>query len=213
MTLVQIVILAVIQGLAELLPVSSSAHVIAAAKLMRIDPSTPAFGILLVMLHTGTMFAVIVYFWSAWKRAFFSSSERAAEFLRLIIIATIVTGVIGYGLKLGIEHFIRHSHPGIEKAEIEDLFKNTLLLAAALGAAGLLILYSGLRALAPSVAMPPFRVATKSTIAMPSSSAPFRDWRSPFAAFPAQVRRSPPASSAASPASGSKNTASPLPWC
>ena len=36
MSLIQIVILAVIQGLAELLPVSSSAHVIVAAKLMKL---------------------------------------------------------------------------------------------------------------------------------------------------------------------------------
>jgi hypothetical protein len=45
-----ILILAVVQGLTELLPVSSSAHVVVAEKL------------LLMMLHTGAMFAVIVYF-------------------------------------------------------------------------------------------------------------------------------------------------------
>ena len=37
MNLLQIIILAVIQGLAELLPVSSSAHVIVAEKLMGLD--------------------------------------------------------------------------------------------------------------------------------------------------------------------------------
>ena len=38
---VQILILALIQGACELLPVSSSAHVIAAEKLMHLDPSSP----------------------------------------------------------------------------------------------------------------------------------------------------------------------------
>jgi undecaprenyl-diphosphatase len=61
--LLQVIILAVVQGLAELLPVSSSAHVIVAEKLMGLAPSAPAMTLLLVMLHTGTMFAVIVYFW------------------------------------------------------------------------------------------------------------------------------------------------------
>src|ERR1700727_2616632 len=94
MTFLQIVILAVIQGLAELLPVASSAHVIAAAKLMHLDPSAPSFTLLLVMLHTGTMFAVIVYFWSAWRKAFFSSRESFNRFAVRVIVATIVTVVI-----------------------------------------------------------------------------------------------------------------------
>jgi undecaprenyl-diphosphatase len=55
----QILILALIQGACELLPVSSSAHVIVVEKLMGLDPSSPEMTMLLVMLHTGTMFAVI----------------------------------------------------------------------------------------------------------------------------------------------------------
>ena len=41
MEYLRIAILALIQGAAELLPVSSSAHVIVAEKLMGLDPSTP----------------------------------------------------------------------------------------------------------------------------------------------------------------------------
>ena len=41
MNYLQVLILAVIQGMAELLPVSSSAHVIVAEKLMGLDPSRP----------------------------------------------------------------------------------------------------------------------------------------------------------------------------
>lgn len=143
MSLLQIVILAVVQGLAELLPVSSSAHVVAAEKLMHIDPSSPQATLLLVMLHTGTMFAVIVYFWKAWRRAFFSSREAFISFAKQVIIATVVTGIIGGGLVLGIEHYIKHKHPGIPKADVEELFKHLELIAAALAAAGVLILYSG----------------------------------------------------------------------
>jgi undecaprenyl-diphosphatase len=144
--LIKIVILAVVQGLAELLPVSSSAHVIAAEKFMHIDPSTPQAALLLVMLHTGTMFAVIVYFWKTWKRSFFSGTDRLIEFGMPIIIGTVVTGVVALVLKHVIEHIIRHNNPNIPKAEVEELFKHLELLAAALAAAGLLILYAGLRA-------------------------------------------------------------------
>ena len=41
MSLLQVIVLAIVQGLAELLPVSSSAHVIVAEKLMGLDPSAP----------------------------------------------------------------------------------------------------------------------------------------------------------------------------
>ena len=62
------------QGLAELLPVSSSAHVVVAEKLMHLDPAAPQMTLLLVMLHTGTMFAVIAYFWKTWVNTYFSSA-------------------------------------------------------------------------------------------------------------------------------------------
>lgn len=66
MSIYKIAILAILQGFAELLPVSSSAHVILAQKLMGIDPSTPDMTFLLVMLHTGTMFAVLAYLGRRW---------------------------------------------------------------------------------------------------------------------------------------------------
>ena len=61
MSYFQIMILALIQGMAELLPISSTAHVILAERLMGLDPSKPELTFLLVMLHTGTMFAVLLY--------------------------------------------------------------------------------------------------------------------------------------------------------
>src|ERR1700679_3250077 len=137
---VQILILALIQGACELLPVSSSAHVIAAEKLMNLDPSSPEMTMLLVMLHTGTMFAVIVYFWKGWKRDFFASPGQFQWFALQVIAATICTLIVGYGLKILIEKvFMR----GAEHAEIENLFSNLPLVASALAAVGLLIIYAG----------------------------------------------------------------------
>jgi len=80
-TLLHIVVLAGIQGLTELLPVSSSAHVILAERLMGLDPTTPAMTFLLVMLHTGTMLAVLVYFaprwWARWQATQVAPTGRA----------------------------------------------------------------------------------------------------------------------------------------
>jgi undecaprenyl-diphosphatase len=140
-TYFQILILALIQGACELLPVSSSAHVIAAEKLMRLDPSSPEMTMLLVMLHTGTMFAVIAYFWKGWKRDYFVSGGQIQWFAIQIIVATFCTGVVYLGLKLVVEKiFLR----GATHAEIEDLFSNLPLIAGALAAVGLLIIYAGM---------------------------------------------------------------------
>jgi undecaprenyl-diphosphatase len=139
----QILILALIQGACELLPVSSSAHVIAAEKLMGVkDAGSPEMVMLLILLHTGTMFAVIVYFWKRWKRDYFSSPGQLQWFAILIFIATLCTGVVGYGLKVLIEKVVMHGTP---HAEVEDLFDNLPLIAGALAAVGLLIIYAGSR--------------------------------------------------------------------
>jgi len=142
MPIVKVIILAIVQGLAELLPVSSSAHVVVAEKLLGLDPTSPQMTLLLVMLHTGTMFAVIVYFWKQWQKTFFSSSDAFKRFAIRAIWATLLTGVIGYGLKTVIEKTMFH---GLPKAEIEDLFGRLDLIAPALLVAGIVILIAGLR--------------------------------------------------------------------
>ena len=103
MYLLKVIILAIVQGLAELLPVSSSAHVIVAEKLMGLDPSSPQMTLLLVMLHTGTMFAVIIFFSSTWKKTYFSSSESFRRFAFLLLWATLLTGIVGEAIKKIIE--------------------------------------------------------------------------------------------------------------
>jgi undecaprenyl-diphosphatase len=138
----QILILALIQGACELLPVSSSAHVIAAERIMGLDPSSPEMTMLLVMLHTGTMFAVIAYFWNGWRRDYFVSSGQLQWFAIQIVIATICTGIVYLGLKAVIEKMFMR---GADHAEIEKLFSNLPLMAGALAAVGVLIIYAGWR--------------------------------------------------------------------
>ena len=138
----KVVLLALLQGLAELLPVSSSAHVVVGEKLLHLDPSAPEMTLLLVMLHTGTMFAVIVYFWKTWKRTYFASTDSFKRFAIRAVWATLLTGILGEIVKKTVEHF---AFPGAPKAEIEQLFGRLDLIAPALLAVGILILIAGLR--------------------------------------------------------------------
>lgn len=146
MSILHVIILAIIQGMAELLPVSSSAHVVVAEKLMGMDPSAPEMTLLLVMLHTGTMFAVIAYFWKQWRQAYFQNVETFKAIFLQVIVATFFTGLIGGGL---IEAIEKLAFPRAKHAEIEQLFGRLDLIAPALAAVGILILFAGLKRKTP----------------------------------------------------------------
>jgi undecaprenyl-diphosphatase len=141
MSLLRVLILAVVQGVAELLPISSSAHVVVAEKLMGLDPSSPEMTLLLVMLHTGTMVAVIWYFWKRWRQAFCQNAAAFKSSALLLVVATAITGIIGEILIKIIERTWFHSAPD---AEVEQLFSHLELIAPALALAGILIIVAGL---------------------------------------------------------------------
>ncbi len=136
---VKIVVLAIVQGAAELLPVSSSAHVTIAARLLRFDTSRVfEWTFLLVMLHTGTMFAVLIYFWSRWR--------PLLRQIPALAIATVSTAVVGYALIFLIQRLFLGVNPVTGKPhEIETLFQNLPLMACALAAVGVIIILAGLK--------------------------------------------------------------------
>ena len=140
--ILQILILGLVQGAAELLPISSSAHVIVVEKLMGLDASSPEMTFLLVMLHTGTMFAVIVYFWNAWRLSYFSSAEVFWKTAKQVVVATVLTAIIGLALQQVIEKVFLKGSPN---TDVETLFSQLPLIGAALLVAGLLIIVAGLR--------------------------------------------------------------------
>ncbi|RXH58395.1 Undecaprenyl-diphosphatase [Granulicella sibirica] len=97
--------------------------------------------LLLVMLHTGTMFSVIVYFWKRWKQTYFRSSEEFGQIFLRVFIATLLTGAVGYPLK----HYIETEFVfGRGKQTVEQLFGRLDLIAPALFCGGLLSCIAGL---------------------------------------------------------------------
>ena len=113
MTLVQTIIIAIVQGMTELFPVSSLGHGVLLPALLHWPFSTrdEIFLPLLVMLHLGTSIALLVFFWRDWVAIFrgvlgIDAGQRRVESFRilfLLIIATIPAVVFG-GL---FEHMIR----------------------------------------------------------------------------------------------------------
>jgi undecaprenyl-diphosphatase len=141
MSVVNVILLAIVQGFAELLPVSSSAHVVVAEKLLGLDPSSPPMTLLLVMLHTGTMFAVIVFFWRRWRVSYFRDARAFKATAGRVIVATVLTAVIG---EIIIKIIEKTAFRDVPHAQIEDLFSHLEFIAPALAAAGILILVAGL---------------------------------------------------------------------
>ncbi len=100
MTYWEAVILAIIQGLTEFLPISSSAHLILPSQLLGFPDQGLAFD---VAVHVGTLFAVLLYFRHELQpltKAFFHSfaTRQLDDNARLawgVIIGTIPAGLIG----------------------------------------------------------------------------------------------------------------------
>jgi undecaprenyl-diphosphatase len=95
------------------------------------------------MLHTGTMFAVIGFFWRAWKRHFFASRKVFLTSAKFVALAIVFTAVAGLSLKLLIEKLFMKDLP---HAEIELLFGNLVLISISLATVGILIIIAGWKA-------------------------------------------------------------------
>lgn len=108
MTLFEIIILAIIQGVTEFLPISSSAHLILPAELLGWVNQGLAFD---VAVHVGSLLAVMIYFREdilrmagAWLSKGFSSDQTQDSRLAwYVILATIPAVIAGFLLKDWIE--------------------------------------------------------------------------------------------------------------
>ncbi len=109
MTILQAIILGIIQGLTEFLPVSSSAHLVLTPYLLGWDiPAKEAF-IFNVLVQVASLVAVIAYFWTnlvtilrAWVNGIIKRKPFADHQARLgwfLILATIPAGIAGVLIK------------------------------------------------------------------------------------------------------------------
>ncbi|MFC1878625.1 undecaprenyl-diphosphatase UppP [Chloroflexota bacterium] len=113
MSIIQSILLGIIQGLTEFLPVSSSGHLVIIPYLFGWEiPPQDAF-IFDVLVQVATLVAVFAYFWKdlvtigrAWLAGLFQGKPFADPNSRLgwlLILATIPSGIIGLLLKNAVE--------------------------------------------------------------------------------------------------------------
>ena len=106
MTLIQAVVMAVLQGVTELFPISSLGHAVIVPALLgwrNVDENAPGFLPFLAVMHLGTAIALLCYFWRDWwdfavSILRFRDPAGAADrrlFLR-VVVATIPAVVVGF---------------------------------------------------------------------------------------------------------------------
>lgn len=132
MNILQAALLGIIQGLAEMLPISSSAHLVLFPWLFRFPDPGLAFD---VALHVGTLVAIVGYFWREWldiavsliklvkERKVTSQSQKLAG---LLVIASVPGAIFGILLD----------------KYAESAFRSPLLIASTMVIFGIVLWYA-----------------------------------------------------------------------
>ena len=152
-------LIAILQGATELFPISSLGHAVLVPALLgwHIDQAGPAFLPFLVLLHTGTAAALLLYFWRDWLGLLTgivgagapARVQEARRMILLIIVATIPAVILGF----------------VFNKFLKNLFGAPAIAAGFLALNGIVLLFGErLRSRAPTAAATP--VAAKPLSAM-----------------------------------------------
>jgi undecaprenyl-diphosphatase len=123
-SVLQAIVLGIVQGLTEFLPVSSSAHLILVPWLLKWqeDPGL-AFD---VVLHLGTLLALVIFYWREWLEMVLSlvNGDRVRRrLLFLLIVASVPGAIIGVLLE----------------KQAETIFRSPILISLTLATLGLIL--------------------------------------------------------------------------
>src|ERR1700683_1269601 len=119
----QAIVLGAVQGLAEFLPISSSAHLVLVPWLFKWRDPGLAFD---VALHLGTLLALLIYYredWIAMARSIGGGHPAERRLLQLIIVASTPGAIIGLALE----------------KQAETTFRSPLLIALAMAAMAIVL--------------------------------------------------------------------------
>lgn len=110
MTYNQSIILGIVQGLGEFLPISSSGHLVVVPWIFGFKDPGLSFD---VALHLGTLLALMFYFWKDWWNLLKGSCRPSKNptqfrFLFYLVIATIPGALVGLFFDEIIETYLRH---------------------------------------------------------------------------------------------------------
>lgn len=112
MNIIQAIILGIVQGLTEFIPVSSSGHLILFHQWLNINHSAQAGFLFDMALNIGTLSALIIYFRKeilSLIKAIFNKQAKEFKLAWLLVLATIPAAIAGFLLKSTAETVFRSS--------------------------------------------------------------------------------------------------------
>lgn len=133
MITLQLIALAILQGISELFPVSSLGHTVLIPGVFHwsIDRQSAWFLPFIVVLHLCTAIALFLYFWRDWFSLFDKFIKDGGKplspesrLLWLLVVGTIPAGILG----LTFQHFIRTLFGGITVAAVFLMINGVLLI-------------------------------------------------------------------------------------
>lgn len=89
------IILGIVEGLTEFLPVSSTGHMLLVQPLIGVDPAHPTWRTLLWVSQLGAILAVIAYFWrDLWRRTFTPASSRGQDHIVTKLVVAMIPTIV-----------------------------------------------------------------------------------------------------------------------
>jgi undecaprenyl-diphosphatase len=117
MDLWQAILLGVVEGLTEFLPVSSTGHLTLVERLLGMRVDDPGLTAFTAIIQLGAIIAVLIYFWSdiarlalAWGRGLFSRAARTDPDYRLawyVVLGSLPIGLVGFAARHLVEGPLR----------------------------------------------------------------------------------------------------------
>jgi undecaprenyl-diphosphatase len=133
------IVLGIVQGLTEFLPVSSSGHLVLLENLFNFDPETPQMLLFDLIIHVATLAAIFVVFRKsiaglaanllAWRKYGASPVEvyKRSPSVHILVLAVLVTGVTGT-LGLLLENYFSAARGRLAVVAVMWLISGTFLL-------------------------------------------------------------------------------------
>jgi undecaprenyl-diphosphatase len=112
-TYFEALVLGIVEGLTEFLPVSSTGHMILANAALGVDPTTSTVKVFLFVSQIGAILAVVVYFWrDLWRRAVsFRPAEWKTHLATKLLVAFLPSVVAGLLLNEIMEVYLERALP------------------------------------------------------------------------------------------------------
>ena len=109
-SLVDVVLLGIVEGVTEFLPVSSTGHLILAGRLLGYDEDQ--WKVFNIVIQLGAILAIVVLYWRTFAAVVAGLARRdaaALRFTRNVLLGFVPAGLIGFALHKQIEGLLKHA--------------------------------------------------------------------------------------------------------